>query len=189
MKDYKYGDVIVPNGKSGAWEVSDVEVTKFDSMMSSWRGGSTFYCPEGQYKRLTCGRTIVMSNTPMELRTNRSFVRAAKDEVHINGLGLGVVLLAILMNPEVSGVTVVEKNRDVIDLVAPSFERFASILTIIHDDALQYKPPSRKRFGAVWHDIWNDICSDHLEDMKLLSRRWGKRTEWQGCWSRELIRA
>lgn len=183
---HEYGDVIAPNGKSGKWEISDIEVSKFESMMSGMRS-AVHYCPAGTYKRLTCGGGIVMSNTPMELRTNAQFVRRAKGHVHINGLGLGVVLLAVLLKPEVESVTVVEKSEDVINLVAPSFAHFAK-LTIIQGDALEYKPPSKKKFGAVWHDIWNDICGDNLEDMKLLHRRWGRRTEWQGSWSRDLIR-
>jgi hypothetical protein len=184
---YEYGDVIVPNGKSGDWEVSERTVSKFESMMSSIRGGSLFHCPEGTYKTLTCGFDCVMSNTPMELRTNRAFVRAAEGHVHINGLGLGVVLLAVLMKLEVESVTVVEKSPDVISLVAPSFASFDK-LTIIQGDALEYKPPSKKRFGAVWHDIWNGICEDNLDDMRLLHRRWGRKTQWQGSWARELIR-
>lgn len=187
MNQYAYGDVIVPNGKSGAWEVSDVEVTKCDSMMSSLRGGALFHCPAGKYRRLTCGWHVVMSNTPMELRTNRAFVRNAFGRVHINGLGLGVVLLAVLMKPEVEHVTVVEKAEDVMKLVAPSFERFPN-LTIIHDDALTYTAPRKSKFGAVWHDIWNGICADNLDDMRLLHRRWGHRADWQGSWSRDLIR-
>lgn len=185
---YKYGDVIVPNGKSGIWEVSDVVVTKFASMISSIRGGSIFHCPEGAYKRLTCGSDCVMSNTPMELRTNRKFVRESNGHVHINGLGLGMVLLAVLNKPEVERVTVVEKSQDVIDLVAPSFSKFSNILDIIHADALTYKPPTKDRFGAVWHDIWPGICSDNLGDMRLLHRRYARKTDWQGSWSKDLSR-
>jgi hypothetical protein len=185
--EYKYGDVIVPNGKSGNWEVSDIEVSKFDSMMSSIKSGAIYHCPAGTYKRLTHGWDCVMSNTPFELRTNRAFILRSQGHVHINGLGLGVVLLAVLMKPEVESVTVVEKSEDVIKLVAPSFAHFDK-LTIIHDDALTYKPPAKKKFGAVWHDIWNEVCEDNLDDMKVLHRRWGRKTEWQGSWSRELIR-
>jgi hypothetical protein len=184
--EYRYGDVIVPNGKSGNWEVSDVLVSKFDEAISS-RHGSVYYCPAGIYRRLTYHGSCVMSNTPMELRTNREFIWKAKGHVHINGLGLGVVLLAVLMKPEVESVTVVEKSKDVINLVAPSFAHFKN-LTIIHDDALTYKPPAKKKFGAVWHDIWNEVCADNLDDMKALHRRWGRKTDWQGSWSRELIR-
>lgn len=183
---YKYGDVIVPNGKSGDCEVSDIVVSTFDSMMSG-RHGAIYYCPAGTYKRLTYNGSCIMSNTPMELRTNREFVRRAKGHVHISGLGLGIVLLAVLMKKEVESVTVVEKSKDVIKLVAPSFAHFKN-LTIFHDNALTYKPPARKKFGAVWHDIWNDVCADNLADMKLLHRRWERKTEWQGSWSRDLIR-
>lgn len=184
---YKYGDVIAPNGKSGNWEVLEVEVSKYDEMLSS-RNSAIFHCPAGKYKSLAHNGFCVMSNTPMELRTNHQFVRRATGKVHINGLGLGVVLLAVLVKPAVESVTVVEKSSDVIALVAPSFAKFSNILTIIHDDALTYKPPAKAKFQAVWHDIWNSICADNLDDMKLLHRRWARRTDWQGSWSRDLIR-
>lgn len=184
--EYKYGDVIVPNGKSGNWEVSDIEVNNLQSVMSGMRS-AIHYCPAGTYKRLSCNGNCVMSNTPMELDTNRAFVRRAKGHVHINGLGLGVILLAVLMKPEVESVTVVEKSEDVIKLIAPSFARFDK-LTIVHGDALTYRAPAKKRFGAVWHDIWTDICADNLEEMKSLHRHWGRKTDWQGSWSRDLIR-
>ena len=183
---YKYGDVIVPNGESNGWKISDRTVTPLESMMSS-RHGSIYYCPEGTYKTLTHGWDCVMSNTPMELRTQLPFIRAAKGKVHINGLGLGVVLLGVLIKPEVESVTVVEYSEDVLNLVAPSFAQFPN-LTIIHDDALTYKPPARIKYGAVWHDIWNGVCADNLNDMKLLHRRWGRKTDWQGSWSRDMIR-
>ena len=112
----------------------------------------------------------------MELRTNREFIWKAKGHVHINGLGLGVVLLAVLMKPEVESVTVVEKSKDVINLVAPSFAHFKN-LTIIHDDALTYKPPAKKKFGAVWHDIWNEGTPPEMGKKNGLARIMVTRTD------------
>jgi hypothetical protein len=99
--EYKYGDVIVPNGKSGNWEVSDVLVSKFDEAISS-RHGSVYYCPAGIYRRLTYHSSCVMSNTPMELRTNREFIWKAKGHVHINGLGLAEMAMLDKMSPSLA---------------------------------------------------------------------------------------
>lgn len=181
------GTVVVPNGQSGNWRVEDIEVSEAQARFSQMRPMAAVYGVEaGTYKRLVRGNTIVMSNTQMEILTNREFVRRAKGRCLINGLGLGMVLTAILAKPEVTEVIVVEKSADVIALVAPHF--IDNRVTIIHADALEYQPKKGVRFNAVWHDIWDTICADNLEDMKLLHRRYGKRCDWQGSWSRELIR-
>jgi spermidine synthase len=95
-----------------------------------------------------------------------------------------MVLNAALRKPEVEHVTVVEQSEDVIKLVASHYE--GPRVTIVHADAMTYQPPTGAKFGAVWHDIWDDICADNLDEMKILHRRYGRRTVWQGSWAREL---
>ncbi|MCV5648158.1 hypothetical protein OFN55_36090, partial [Escherichia coli] len=77
--------------------------------------------PPGRYRRLSNGWDVVMSNTPMEIRTCQDFIERATGRVLINGLGLGMVLHAILQKDDVTHVTVIEKEQDVINLVAASF--------------------------------------------------------------------
>lgn len=149
------------------------------------RGGRG-YVPPGTYTRLTHRGCLVMSDTPDEMRDHLPIVRAACGHVLINGLGLGMVLGAVLAKPEVEAVAVVEIDPDVVELVAP---HYASPRVTIHQaDALTWRPPAGVRFGAVWHDIWPDICVDNLADMTRLKRRYAKRTDWQGCWSEHQTR-
>lgn len=133
--------------------------------------------------RLMRGSTVVMSNTPMEIRTNRTFVRYAKGNVLINGLGLGMVLTAILRKPEVESVTVIEAAAEVIELVAPTF-RDDPRVEIVHANAFDYQPPKGMRFDAVWHDIWDFISAENLPEMHRLHRKYGQRTPWQASWCR-----
>lgn len=145
------------------------------------------YIPEGEYTSLTCkGRGIVMSDTPDEMRDHYHAFWKAKGHVLINGLGLGMVLGAILRKPEVEHVTVIEIDPDVIDLVGPHYA--CGRLTIINVDAFEYVPPKGARFGAAWHDIWDDYCADNLPEMTRLKRRYGRRADWQGCWSESHFR-
>lgn len=178
--------VTVPDGVCGNWRVETFTVSEKEARFANInvRGYQMIY--PGTYKRLMRGKTVVMSNTPMEVRTNMGFIFRARGNVLVNGLGLGMVLTAILGNPDVSAVTVIEKHAEVIQLVGPSFTD--SRVSIIHADALEWKPPPGIRYDAVWHDIWDDITEDNLPDMKLLSRRYGRRANWQGCWAREYIR-
>lgn len=182
------GHVSTQDGNSGAWSVETFDVSKDQSEMTLLRmamsGRPGDYIPPGTYKRLSRGAVVVMSNTPMEIRSNRAIVRAARGDVLINGLGLGMVLEAVLAKPDVSSVTVVEKSADVIALVGPTFAREPRV-TIVHDDALDYAPPRGRSFDAVWHDIWDYICADNLGDMKRLHRRYGRRSIWQQSWMRD----
>lgn len=178
-------DVAVPDGIKGEFRIESFQVTAED-VKRNFRGflRPSEYVPEGHYKRLMRGQTVVMSNTPMEINTNYDIIRRANGRVLINGLGIGMVLTAILQKPEVSEVWVIEKYQEVIDLVGPTFAADPRV-KIIHADALEYKPPKGMKFDCVWHDIWDFICSDNLEEMAKLHRRYGNRTKWQGSWSKE----
>lgn len=178
-------DIDVPDGVSGEWrvetfEVKNGELSQMLSVIKTGRG-----VPGGTYKALKRGETTVMSNTPDEIRDFMSFVHRAKGSVLVNGLGIGVLLKALLNKPEVTDITVIELSEDVIKLVAPTY-LMDSRVTIIQGDAFTYKPPVDKKYDAVWHDIWDYICGDNLEEMKKLHRKYGRRTKYQESWCREL---
>lgn len=178
--------VHVPDGVCGDWRVESFNVSEDEARITELRAalkGEDFYVPAGDYKRLMRGSTVVMSNTPMEVWTNRPFIRYAKGNVLINGLGLGMVLTAILRKPEVESVTVIEAAVEVIELVAPTFRDDPKV-KIIHSDAFEYQPAKGMRFDAVWHDIWDFISEDNLPEMHRLHRKYGQRTSWQASWCR-----
>jgi 16S rRNA A1518/A1519 N6-dimethyltransferase RsmA/KsgA/DIM1 with predicted DNA glycosylase/AP lyase activity len=180
-------DIEVPDGKSGDWGVGTFTVAKEDvdiQIIGSFSCGGR-YVPEGTYKCLTRNGQTIMSNTPDEIRDQIFFVNKATGDVLINGLGLGVTLKMVLAKPEVTSVTVIENSPDVIKLVAPTYLKDPRV-KIIEADAMTYKPPKGKKFQAVWHDIWDNICSDNLKDMIVLHRRYGNRTKYQGSWARYL---
>ena len=178
--------VAVPDGICGDWRVETFIVDPIKSEKSrllSQFSGRDAYIPPGEYKRLMRKNTVVMSNTPMEIRTNINFIQNAKGHVLINGLGLGMVLTAILNKTEVESVTVIEASEEVIKLVAPSFSDSPRV-NIIHANAFDYKPLKGQRFNAVWHDIWDFICADNLPEMRKLHRKYVRRSDWQGSWCR-----
>lgn len=172
------------DGKSGEWCVETFTVPKDDlsQKISLFKTGRAV--PEGTYKRLKRNGIVVMSNTPDEIRDFKNFTYKAKGSVLINGLGLGCVIKVLLDKPEVVKITVIEKSEDVIKLVAPYFKD--SRLNIINADAFEYKPPKGEFFNFVWHDIWDDICEDNLSEMKILHRKYGRKSEWQDSWAKSI---
>lgn len=186
----------VPVGISNDWEIARFEVTedeaKFHNLREALHGSRRNISP-GVYTRLTRRGNVIMSNTPAEIHDNHNLMRhvricpiiADNDHILINGLGLGVTLQLVLDKPAIKHLTIIEKSEDVIALVAPHWKaRYGDRLTIIHADAFDWQPPKNKRYGVVWHDIWDNITSDNLPEMHKLHRKYGRRCDWQGSWCR-----
>ena len=182
--------VHIPDNTKGDWSIKIFEISKedakFQNMRASFSSGPQAYYIPGIYKKLCRNGKVIMSNTRDEIQDHMHFIRKARGNVLINGLGLGVCLKAVLEKPEVESVTVIEKSQDVIDLVSPYFDDLR--LTIIHADALEYKPSRGERYDCVWHDIWDDICLDNLETMAMLHRKYGRRCDWQDSWKRDWLK-
>ena len=169
---------IVPETKRGSVVIERFAVSEAASQLSGLRGDCV---PTGTYTRLMVEGKLVMSDTPKEKNDHCALFRNAQGHVLLNGLGLGCCLNVVRNSKDVTHVTVIESNPDVIAVVAPHFPG----VEIIHADALEWKPPKGVRYNAVWHDIWSDMCTDNLLEMHCLHRRYGRRCDWQGSWSRE----
>lgn len=179
-------DVSVPDGTRGEWKIETFTVSDDDSKMTALRSaasGRDEYVPPGTYKRLTRSGAIVMSNTPMEIRTNQWILENATGRVLINGLGLGMVVGEILRKPDVGSVTVIEVSSEVISLVAPTFGEDPRV-SIINANAFAHRPRRGERFDIVWHDIWDNICAENLPDMRRLHRKYSRCSVDQRSWCR-----
>jgi hypothetical protein len=184
------GTVDIPEGSRGPWTVKRFVVNQNESAASALRGAFTGrgYVSPGTYTQLVHARRgVVMSDTPDEQRDHYMAVRNADGHVLINGLGIGMVLAAVLKKPEVRRVTVVEIDPDVVALVGPAYATDQRV-EIVTSSAFDYEPPKGVRYGAVWHDIWDTICGDNLPEMTTLKRKYGRRTDWQGCWGEDICR-
>lgn len=181
--------VDVPEGQVGNWKVERFEVSEkdaaFEQIRAVMHGGRGV--PAGHYTRLKRGGALVMSDTPDEIRDHLCAIGRAKGNVLINGLGLGVVVQAMLNKPEVEHLTVIEISPEVCQLVGEHYQaRFNGKLNIIEADAFDWQPPKGERYNVVWHDVWDHICSDNLPEMHRLHRKYGRRCDWQGSWCRDL---
>ena len=184
--------VDVPENRIGDWAVERFEITeegaKLFNLRASLHGlGYRFVIP-GTYSSLTYRGHLVMSDTRAEIQDHLGIIGRAKGKVLLNGLGLGLVLRACLLKPDVDHITVIEIAPEVISLVEPHLrERFDDKFVIHAGDALSWKAPKNSRWDVVWHDIWDSLCTDNLPDMHRLHRRYGHRSDWQGSWGRETL--
>lgn len=190
MQKKKDQKLQIPAGKSGRWKVEKFELTEemlrfdFNNRLMGRQGAP------GKYTKLTRDGKIVMSDTPAEMGDLSPLKWNAKGKVLIHGLGLGCAVDLCMGLPDVEAVTVIEVSADVIKLVAPTLKKkYGDRLTIIEADAYTWKPKGVK-FDSVWSDIWDDICSDNLPEMKKLRFMWARRTTWHGFWCKlECMRA
>jgi len=188
MSSYK---VNVPEGRKGRYAVERFVVTEEGARMFNIFGAEGRLIYPGTYTRLVKdGREAIMSDTPAEITEHMEPIERATGNVLIHGLGLGVVANACLMKPEVSKVTVVELEQDVIDLVAPHYQLvYGNRLDVVCADAFEYEPPNGTRFNVVWSDIWPQIRPENWNDIQRLKKKYRCCSDWHKCWVEDYIEA
>jgi len=192
-KDYQ---VDIPEGQSGPWKVG--KATADDPirlMIANMHDPGRSIAPGTAYTELTRHGTIIMSDTPAEIRDLYGFFHEIEYQktvdhaptVLMHGLGLGVALNGAFLNGA-GHITVIEKSSDVIALTGKFWqEKHGDFLTIIEGDAYTWEPEKGQKWDVVWHDIWDNLCTDNLKSMTKLHRRFGRRCQWQESWGRKLL--
>lgn len=127
---------------------------------------------------------VVMEDTDYELRTHLQFMMMAYGHVLITGLGLGCVARGTLANPRVRSVTVIERDKEVLSMVAP---HMPSDIKVVRADALDYIRDTDQQYQCVWHDVWTDqdAGEPHLavKHMELITETVRICSGFQGAWA------
>lgn len=135
----------------------------------------------------------VMTDTPAEYDDHADLFEHARGRVLLHGLGLGCALSALLADPAIEHVDVVEANADVIALVGPSFAGYP--VTIHHASCVEKAWPDDARWNYVWHDIWTHVDDANLDDATAehgisygrLAQLFAGRADRQGAWAFDLV--
>ena len=180
----------IPEGEAGDARVSHFEITGDDAAMYNMRlafqGAGHRSVAPGKYTKLVAAGALQMTDTPAEKMDHAEVVKVARGSCLIMGLGLGMVANAMALKPEVTDITVIEINPNVIKLVSP---HMPEKITVIEADAFEWTPPKGKQWDVIWHDIWPNICLDDCESRAKLSRRFARKwTVYHGAWAKEEIR-
>lgn len=171
-------------------ETDRFKLEKFEIKEYSFYNG----IPKGEYIRLIDKTKrfdgCVMSDTPMEHRTNYEILKKANGDVLIGGLGIGMILIPLMNKEEVKSITIIEKYQDIIDIVGSQLP-LNNKVKIIQGDIFNNDFPRGTNFDTIYFDIWNYINSDVYEEMKELKKKYRRclrsKTEnpnsWIGCWA------
>ena len=152
--------------KVGSAEIDIFEVDEKASSSTIFRS----YVPAGKYARLKINGHTIMSDTPMEWRTNRECIYHANGDVLIGGLGIGMIIMAIQDKDCVKSITVIEKNPDVIAAVKDQLPLNDKV-RVIEGDVYTYVPD--RKYDCVYMDIWGDISEELYPQMVKLKRKYG----------------
>jgi len=165
---------IIPEASLGEFKISHRTTTLSDIQMLKMRDYREYYdFKPGTYTILHGSLETIMSDTPMEIRTNVDIIRKANGKVLIGGLGLGLILLELQKNPEIESVLIIEKNQEIIDMVLPHL-KLDNRFKVVQGDIFTFELSKEQKFDTIYFDIWNGICEDNYDEMKELHKRYRK---------------
>jgi len=107
------------------------------------------------YLSLFEGNNMWMSLNPNEITTMSPFIKDAKGNVLVLGLGMGYIQYMMSKKSDISSITIVEKNHDNIvffnKFVYPIFDK--KKIKIVEDDAVKFVEQFH-RYDYIFADLW-----------------------------------
>ena len=165
--DNPYVKNIKVNAKFGKYKLQNITYEPYqlfaydDIYLDNYQEYSRigYFTGEFPYLALTEGNNVWMSLNPNEIETMKPYIKKAKGNVLVLGLGMGYVPYMISLKDEVKSITIVEKDKEIIDLfkknLLPLFVNKNKI-TIIEDDAIKYLNRKDVRYDYIFADLWHD---------------------------------
>jgi hypothetical protein len=124
----------------------------------------------------------IMQDSEAEYNEHQWLWDNATGDVLIGGLGLGLVHQPLLNNPDISSVTIIESEQDVIDLVWNDCVK-DSRFEIIKADFETWTPPPSTTYDVIWCDSWiADNLSTIQEYKTELTEKYSPHTNKLGFW-------
>lgn len=107
-----------------------------------------------------------MVDDPPHWWSMQDYARNSIGRVLVASLGLGLVTHELLDNIDIDSITIIEKNKDVIDLISPLLPKAEEVkFQIINKDFYDFVHESEEEFDRIIVDIWT---SDSLEETKRI---------------------
>lgn len=141
-----------------------------------------------EYRVLSINGETLMDDGPIVRLSNLPFLFNAHGDVLIFGLGMGFILFPLLEKENIESVTIIENNKDVIDLISPILnnEIDSNKFVIKYGDAFTYYKNIDNKFDTIYFDIWNTVSEENQIQMNKLMNIYNKflksENSWVGCW-------
>lgn len=108
---------------------------------------------------------VVMSDSIYEQQLNRKIIENARGDILLLGYGLGFIVQLLMVNPAVTSITIVEKQQEVLDLVASQLVLNDKVRVILAN-ALEWMPDMQ-------FDVIYDDCDYSPEDIQRIEASGG----------------
>ena len=120
-----------------------------------------YFNEDYSFPALMEGKNIWMSLNPNEINTMKDGIKKAKGNVLVLGLGLGYYPFMISNKDEVRSVTIIELEKDIINLfnkhLYPLFKNRNKI-KVINDDGITFlRKNDLNQYDTIFIDIWHDV--------------------------------
>lgn len=164
--DNPYVQNIKANAKLGKYQLRNIEYEPYqlfaydDIYLDGYKEYSRigYFTSKFPYLALTEGNNVWMSLNPNEIETMKPYIKKGKGNVLVLGLGMGYVPYMMSLKEDVKGITIVEKDKEIIELfkkvLLPQFINKNKI-KIIEDDAISYLNKNNK-YDYIFADLWHD---------------------------------
>ena len=175
-------EVSIPEGTSGAYQVAHYNRQTQNRMWQTYLNMKAEpYDNHTVLIKNTCPMPI-MQNSQAEYNEHQWLWDNATGDVLVGGLGLGTIHQALIDNPNVTSVTIVELEQDVVDLVWEHCPKDATF-TLVVADFETWTPLEGSSFDTVWADSWVWDNSLTYEEYKtLVTNRYSQYTNNIGFW-------
>ena len=176
-KEYKKGDVVLTLAQAHCGEIMQYplkeENTKPDKPLKTI--AVVILDDDFKYPTLSYQDENWMTITPSEIITMQDDIQDMHGDICVFGLGLGYFAFMAGIKDNVSSITIIDNNQDIIDLfnehLLPQFPCKEKI-TIINSDAFEYmKSIKDDTYDCIYVDIWHDPrdVESYVKSRKLLS--------------------
>lgn len=119
---------------------------------------------------------VVMSDSQHEQRLNRRIIEGAHGDMLLLGYGLGFIIQLLMINPAVTSITIIEKQQEVLDLVASQLMLNEKVRVVLAD-ALEWMPDMQ--FDVIYDDC--DYLPEDIQRVELsggVSDNGRRLTQW-----------
>ena len=124
----------------------------------------------------------IMQDSEAEYNEHQWLWDNATGDVLVGGLGIGMIHQPLIDNPNVTSVTIIELEQDVVDLVWEHCAKDDSF-TLVVADFETWIPPEDSSFDTVWADTWLvDNPLKMKEYRTLITDRYSQYTSNIGFW-------
>ena len=146
-------EVNIPEGISGNFEIAHYTSETTDNMWQTYLNMKN-ETHDSHIVLLKEGCSMpIMQDSEAEYNEHQWLWDNATGDILIGGLGIGMIHQSLIDNPNVTSITIIELEQDVVDLVWEHCAKDDSF-TLVVDNFETWTPPEDSSFDTVWGDTW-----------------------------------